>query len=170
MGGGEYFQREGQEKILLCKGVGWGHYMKNKNIGGGGGVDLFCQLNLISKKGPNAKMRAKCKKLTNIEKFVLARFAHSAFCKIHISGAANRHAPVQYAKYVFIFFFLSSHHDTNPLLHLYHFRKKKNYNYILANINSESSRVIFSTFFCLHPVGQTFLYPSKFCNHFEAQC
>ena len=28
-------------------------------------------------------------------------------------------------------------HDTNPLLHLYHFRKK--YNYILANIYSESS-------------------------------
>ena len=60
----------------------------------------------------------------------------------------------------FLSFFLSSHHDTNPLLHLYHFRKK--YNYILANINSGSSRVIFSFFFCIHQVGQTFLYPSKF--------
>ena len=30
---GGYFQDEGQEKILLCKGGG--HYMKNKNIGGG---------------------------------------------------------------------------------------------------------------------------------------
>ena len=66
---------------------------------------------------------------------------------------------------IFFCFFLSSHHDTNPLLHLYHFRKK--YNYILANINSESSRVIFSFFFCLHPVGQTFLYPSNFCNHLK---
>ena len=37
-GGGGYFQGEGQEKILLCKGGG--HYMKNKNIG-----DVFCQLN-----------------------------------------------------------------------------------------------------------------------------
>ena len=37
-----YFQGEGQEKILLCKG---GHCMKNKNIG----RDVFCQLNLISK-------------------------------------------------------------------------------------------------------------------------
>ena len=27
-----YFQGEGQEKILLCKG---GHYMKNKNTGEG---------------------------------------------------------------------------------------------------------------------------------------
>ena len=68
----------------------------------------------------------KCaKNAKNIETFFLARFAHSAFYKIHISGAANRHAPVQYAKYVFFcFFFLSSRHDTNPLLHLYHFRKK----------------------------------------------
>ena len=130
--------------------------------GGGGGV--FCQLNLISKKGPNANMRKKCKKLSNIENFSLARFADSAFYKIHISGAANCHAPVQYAKY-FFFFFRSSHHDTNPLLHLYHFFKRK-YNYILSNINSESSRVIFS-FFCLHPVGQTFLYPSKFCHHLK---
>ena len=127
---------------------------------------MFCQLNLISKNGPNAKIRKECKKLSNIEKDFLARFAHSAFYKIHISGAANHHSPVQYEEYVFFFFFffLSSHHDTNPLLHLYHFRKK--YNYILANINSESSRVIFS-FFKLHPVGQTFLYPSNFCNHLK---
>ena len=72
-GGGIFRGGEGQEKILLCKG---GHYMKNKNKGGG----VFCQLNLISKKGPNAKMCIKCKKLSNIEKFFLARFAHTAFC------------------------------------------------------------------------------------------
>ena len=42
------------------------------------------------------------------------------------------------------FFFLSSYYDTNHLLNLYHFRKK--YNYILANIKSELSRVIFSSF------------------------
>ena len=80
--------------------------MKNKNIGG-----VFCQLNLISKKGPNAKMRKKIiikkkkKKLSNIEKIFLTHFAHSAFYKIHISEAANRHASVQYAKYLFFFFF-----------------------------------------------------------------
>ena len=34
--------------------------MKNKNIGGGGGV---CQKNLISEKGHNAKNAQKCKKL-----------------------------------------------------------------------------------------------------------
>ena len=96
-----------------------------------------------AKKGPNAKMRKSAKNYQQFKKIFLARFGHSAFYKIHISGAANRHAPVKYAKYIVVF--LSSHHDTNPLLHLYHFRKK--YNYILANINSESSRVIFSFFF-----------------------
>ena len=74
--------------------------MKNKNIRG----YVFCQLNLISKKGPNAKMH---KTLSNVEKIFFARFAHSAFYKIHISGAANRHAPVQYAKYDLFFFFFS---------------------------------------------------------------
>ena len=73
--------------------------MKNKNIGG---CVLSTQLNR-QKKGPNAKMREKCKKLSNIENFFLARFAHSVFYKIHISGAGNRHAPVQYAKYVVFF-------------------------------------------------------------------
>ena len=47
--GGGYFQGEVQEKILPCKG---GHYIKNKNIRG-----VVCQLNLISKKGSNAKMQ-----------------------------------------------------------------------------------------------------------------
>ena len=116
--GAGYFGGGGGGKKKYCCVRG------NKNIG-----DVFYQLHLISKKGPNAKNKKcakKCKKLSNIEKVFLARFAHSAFNKIYISGAAYRHAPVQYAKYVFflfLFFFLSSHHDTNPLLHLYHFHK-----------------------------------------------
>ena len=69
--------------------------------------DVFCQLNLISKKRTQCKNAQKCKKITDIEKFFLARFAHSAFYKIHISGAANRHVPVQYAKYFFSSFFSS---------------------------------------------------------------
>ena len=66
--------------------------------------DAFCQLNLISKR-PQCKNAQKMQKLSNIEKFFLARFAQSAFYKIHISGAVNRHVPVQYAKYVVVFFF-----------------------------------------------------------------
>ena len=117
--GGVYFQGEGRVKILLCK-VG-GRYMKTKNIGG----MRFVNSTRSAKKAPMQKCAKNAKQLSNIEKFFLARFAHSAFYKIYISGAANRHVPVQYAKYVcfFLFFFLSSHHDTNSLLHLYHFRK-----------------------------------------------
>ena len=87
------FSGEGQEKILLYKGGGGSLYEKEEYRGGG------CVLSTQpdQQKGPIAKMRKNYLKLLNIEKHFLARFAHSAFYKIHISGAANRHAPVQYA-------------------------------------------------------------------------
>ena len=151
-----YFQREGQEKILLCKGGG--HYMKNKNIGGGG---LSTQPD--QQKGPSAKMRKKCKKLSSLKIFSSLISLTRHFTKFIFLEQLTT-MPQFNMQNMLLFFFLSSHHDTNPLLHLYHFRKK--YNYILPNINSESSRVIFS-FFCLHPVGQTFLYARKFCNHLK---
>ena len=88
------------------------------------------------------KMQKKYQTLKKFYSLVSLTWHFTKF--IFLAGAANRHAPVQYAKY-FFFFFLSSHRDTNPLLRLYHFRKK--YNYILVNINSDSSRVIFSFFF-----------------------
>ena len=77
-----YFQWGGvKKKILLCKGRG--HFMKNKNIGG-------CVLSTQpdQQKGPNAKMRKKCKKkkkYQTLKKFFLTRFAHSAFYKINFS-------------------------------------------------------------------------------------
>ena len=62
-------------------------------------------------------------------------------------------------------FFLSSHHDTNPLLHLYHFRKKKLIIYWLTlTVNHQGS---YFPYFCLHPVCQSFCAPSKFCNHLK---
>ena len=99
----------------------------------------------------------KCKKLSNIEKFFLARFAHSAFYKIHISGELT--AMPQFNMQNMLCFYLSSHHDMNPLLHLYHFRKT--YNYILANINSESSRVIFPPFFLSSSSGSNIFVPQQ---------
>ena len=69
--------------------------MKNKNIGG-----CVLPTQPDQQKGPSKNAQ----KLSNIEKIFLTRFAHSAFYKIHISGAANRHVPVQYAKYVFCCF------------------------------------------------------------------
>ena len=74
-----YFQGEGQEKILLCRGGGGGggHYMKNKNIGGG-----VLSTQPDQQKRPQCKNAKKnAKKLSLIEKIFLARFAHSAFYK-----------------------------------------------------------------------------------------
>ena len=48
-----YFQGEGQEKILLCKGGG--HYMINKNMGG------VLSTRPDQQRGTNAKMRKTCK-------------------------------------------------------------------------------------------------------------
>ena len=98
MVGGGVFSGGGSRKKMLCKG---GRYMKNKNIGG----MCFVTSTLSAKKASMQKMRKQCKKLPNIEKCSLARFAHSAFYKIHISGAANRHAPFEYAIYVSFSFF-----------------------------------------------------------------
>ena len=109
--------------------------MKNKNIGGG---LCFVNSTLSAKKAPMQKCE-KIKKISNIEKNCLARFAHSAFYKINISGAANPHAPVQYAN-ICCCCFLSSHHDTNPLLHLYHFRKKNIIIYwLILTVNHQGS-------------------------------
>ena len=61
--------------------------MKNKNIGGGGVLSTQPD----QQKKPNAKMHKKCKKLSNIEKIFLARFAHWAFYKIHITKSPKGH-------------------------------------------------------------------------------
>ena len=88
----------GGVKKKYSVGGGGAHYMKIKNIGG-----------YVLSTQPDQQIRTQCKYaqkcniLSNIEKIFLARFAHSAFYKIHISGAANRHVPVQYAKYVVLF-------------------------------------------------------------------
>ena len=76
--------------------------MKNKNIGGVLSTQPEQQKKALMQKC------AKNAKKYQTQKKILARGALSAFYKIHISGAANRHAPVQYAKYVVgVFFFFS---------------------------------------------------------------
>ena len=94
--------------------------MKNKNIGEG----VFCQLNLISNKDPNAKMRK------NANNYQTLNFFPSLV-------SLTRH----FTNFIFL-------------------------EQLTAMPPSESSRVIFCLF-CLHPVGQTFLYPSKFYNHLK---
>ena len=36
--------------------------------------------------------------------------------------------------------------------------------WLILTVNHQGS---YFPFFCLHPVGQTFLYPSKLCNHLK---
>ena len=107
---------------------------------------MFCQLHLISKKGPNAKKCAKkMQKIIKYWKTFPCSFRSLGIWQNSYFWSSLPPCPSSICKTCFFFFFLSSHHDTNPLLHFYHFRKK--YNYILANINSESSWVIFFLFF-----------------------
>ena len=118
--------------------------MKKKNIGG-------CVLSTQpdQQKRPQCKNAQKCKNYQTLKNFsslvsLTQHFTNFIFLE-------QLTAMPQFNMLNILFygvFFLSNHHDANPLLHLYHFRKK--YNYKLANINSESSRVIFSFFFCLH--------------------
>ena len=75
--------------------------MKNKYIGGS-----------VLSTQPDKPKRPKCKnakknakQLSNIEFFSLARLTHSAFYKIHISGATNRHTPVKKNMKNMLFFF-----------------------------------------------------------------
>ena len=101
-GGGAYFQGRVKKKYCCVRGGG-GHYMKNKSIGG-------CVLSTQpdQQKRLQCKIAQKGKKLSNIEKFFLARFAHSAFYKIHISGAtAMPQFNMQNMLFFFFFFFLS---------------------------------------------------------------
>ena len=125
----------------MCKK---GHYMKNKNIRG----NVFCQLILISKKGPNAKNVQKCKKLSNIEKFSSLVSLTRHFTKFIFLEklTAMSHFNMQNM----LLFFLSSHHDTNPLLHLYHFRKKFIIIYwLILTVNHKGSNFLFFFFFFL---------------------
>ena len=77
--------------------------MKNKNIGG-------CVLSTEpdQQKRPQCKNAQKKSKNYQTLKFFPRSFAHSAFYKIHISGAANRHAPFNMQNMFFFFFFFFS--------------------------------------------------------------
>ena len=141
---------------------------------------MFCQLNLTSEKGPNSKIGKKCKKnYQRLKSFPRSFRSLGIFYKIHISGVANRHASVQYAKYIFFlffflfffffffFFFLSSHHNTNPLLHLYHFRLKNIIiDWPILTVNHQGSYS--PSFFFSHWIKH-FCKPANFVT-FEEQC
>ena len=137
--------------------------MKNKNIG------CVCFVNSIrsAKKAPMQKFAKNAKNYQTLFFFsslvsLTRHFTKFVFLE-QLTAMLQFNMQNMYFFFFFFFlfssFFLSSHHDTNPLLHLNRFRKK--YNYILANINRESSRVIFSFFILIqwvkHFVSQQIL-------------
>ena len=74
--------------------------MKNKNIGG-----CVMSTQPDQQRRPQCKNAQKCKNYQTLKTFFLARFAHSSFYKIHISGAANRHAQFNMQNmFCFVFF------------------------------------------------------------------
>ena len=94
-GGGGGFSGGGSRKNIAVKG---GHYMKNKNIGGGGVLSTQPDQQkkaLMQKCAKNAKSYQTLKKISSL----VSLTRHFT----NISGAANRHAQVQYSKYVFLF-------------------------------------------------------------------
>ena len=123
--------------------------------GGGGGQEKI----LLQKCEKNAKNYQTLKKFSSL----LALTRH--FTKFIFLEQLIAMPQFNMQNMFFSFCLLSSHHDTNPLLHLYHFRKKIIIIYwLILTVNHQGSYFLF---FLSHPVGQTFLYPSKFCNHLK---
>ena len=131
---------------------------------------------MISKKSPNAKMRKNAKNYQTLKKFsslvsLTRHFTEFIFLE-QLTAMPQFNMQNMFFFFFFFFFCLFSFSFflavimIRTLYFICCIIFVKKYNYILANINSESSRVIFS-FFCLHPVGETFLYPRKFCNHLK---
>ena len=104
-------------------------------------------------------------KLSNIENFFLARFAHSAFHKIHICGAANR--PRSICQILFFLFFLSSHHDTNPYLICIIFVKNISIYWLILTVNHQGSH--FPIFLSSSGRSKIFV-PQQILLPFKAQC
>ena len=140
--------------------------MQNKNIGG-------CVLSTQSdqqKKAPmqkcakNTKKKKKIYIYQTLKKIFLARFAHSAFTKFIFLEQLT--AMPQFNMQNMLLFFLRSHHATNSLLHLYHFRQKNIIIYwLILTMNHQGSYLPF--FLVFIQWVKHFLYPSKLCNYLK---
>ena len=127
--------------------------MKNKNIGGGCFVTQPDQ-----QKRPNAKTRKKCKKLSNIENFSSLVSLTRNFTKF-IFPEQLIAKPQFNMQNMFFFFFPSSHHKRTLYFICIIFGKKIIIYWLILTVTHQGSIFLF---FCLHPVVQTFLYPSNF--------
>ena len=120
--------------------------MKNKNIGG-------CVLSTQPDQQKKAPMQ-KCAKNYQTLKHFSSLISHTRHFTKFIFLEQLTAMPQFNVQNMLLLLFLSSHHDTNPVLHLYHFRKK---NIIIFWLILTVNHQVIFTFFCLHPVGQTFI-------------
>ena len=123
------FSGEGQEKYLLYIWGGGGHYMKNKNIVGGG---LSTQLD--QQKRPQCKNAKNYQTLKKISSLVSLTRHFTKFIFLEWLTAMLQFN-MQNMLLFFLLFFLSRHHDTNALLHLYHFGKKIIIYWLILTVN-----------------------------------
>ena len=107
--------------------------MKTKNIG-----DVFYQFNLISKKGPKKNYQT----LQNFSSLVSLTRHLTKFIFLEQLTAM----PQFNMQNRLFFFFLSSHYDTNPLLHVYHLRKNIIIYWLILTVNHQGSYIPYFPF------------------------
>ena len=127
---------------------------------------MFCQLNLISKKSPNAKMHKKKKKK---KKKSLKNFASLVSLTRHFTKFIYLEQLTAMPQFnMRICFFFSFFYAVIMIRTLYFiciiFVKNIIIYWLILTVNHQGS---YFPFFCLHPVGQTFLYSTKFSNHLK---
>ena len=154
---GWYFQGEGQEKILLCKGHG-GSLHENKNIGG-------CVLSTQpdQQNRPQCKnAQKKCKNYQTLKEFSSLVSLTRHFTKFIFLQQLT--AMPQFNMQNMLLFFSIAVIMIRTLYFICIIFVKNILILLVLTVIHQGS---YFPFFCLHPVGQTFVYPSKFCNHLK---
>ena len=105
--------------------------MKNKNIGGGG---RECLVN-------STRSTKKAQRMKSFSSLVSLTRHSTKFIFLEQLTATP-----QLNMQIMLLFFLGSHHDTNPLLHLYHFRKNIIIYWLILTGNHQGSYFPFLVF------------------------
>ena len=122
---------------------------------------MFCQLSLISKKVPMQKCAENAKSYQTLKFF-------SSLVSLTLEQLTAM--PLFNMQNMCCFFFLSlSFFLAVIMIRILYFIciifvKNIIIYWLISTVNHQGS---YYPFFCLHPVGKTFLYPNKFCNHLK---
>ena len=126
---------------------------------------MFCQLNLISKKGPNAKLRKNAKNYQTLNNFSSLVSLTRHFTKFTLLEQLTAMPQFNMQNMCFFFFFSKQSSLYESFTSFVPFSYKNIIIYwLILTVNHQGHIFLF---LYLHPVGQSFLYPSKFCNHLK---